>query len=64
MPVFIGHGTNDTSSPIAKMEDFAAKLRIIGGASSVMFHRFNTGSHGTPIRMTDWKLVLNWMLGR
>jgi hypothetical protein len=23
---------------------------------------FDTGVHGTPIRMTDWRLVLNWML--
>ena len=28
----------------------------------VKFALFNTGSHGTPIRMTDWQLVLNWML--
>ena len=64
MPVFIGHGTNDKSSPLAAMETFAAKLRVAGGKNNVMVHRFNTGSHGTPIRMTDWKLVLNWMLAR
>lgn len=64
MPIFIGHGTNDKSSPLAAMENFAVKLRAAGGKNNVMIHRFNTGSHGTPIRMTDWKLVLNWMLGR
>lgn len=64
MPVFIGHGSNDKTSPLAAMEAFAAKLRQPGGASNVMIHRFNTGSHGTPIRMTDWKIVLNWMLSR
>jgi pimeloyl-ACP methyl ester carboxylesterase len=64
MPVFIGHGSNDKTSPLAAMEAFAATLRSKGGASNVMIHRFNTGSHGTPIRMTDWRLVLNWMFAK
>ena len=25
------------------------------------FVRFETGSHGTPIRMSDWRGILNWM---
>jgi hypothetical protein len=64
MPVFIGHGTNDVTSPLATMEDFADSLRKAGGAGRVMMHRFDTGSHGTPVRMTDWRLVLNWMLAK
>jgi hypothetical protein len=24
--------------------------------------RFETGTHGTPIRMVDWRQALNWML--
>jgi hypothetical protein len=28
----------------------------------VRFVRFETGTHGTPIRMVDWRAVLNWML--
>ncbi len=61
MPVFIGHGTNDVTSPIATMEDFANGLRKAGGKGRVMMHRFDSGTHGTPVRMTDWRLVLNWM---
>lgn len=64
LPVFIGHGTNDKTSPLAAMETFAGQLRANAGASSVMIHRFNTGSHGTPIRMTNWRLVLNWMFSK
>ena len=64
MPIFIGHGTNDVTSPIAAMEAFAATLRKSGGKGRVLLHRFNTGSHGTPVRMTDWRLVLNWMLAK
>jgi hypothetical protein len=25
---------------------------------------FETGSHGTPVRMTDWRDALNWILER
>ncbi len=64
MPVFIGHGTNDVTSPVAAMDGFATALRKSGGKGRVMIHRFNTGSHGTPVRMSDWRLVLNWMLGK
>ena len=28
------------------------------------FTLFNTGSHGTPVRMTDWRETLNWILTR
>jgi hypothetical protein len=64
MPVFIGHGTNDATSPIAAMEDFATALRKSGGKGRVMMHRFHTGSHGTPVRMSDWRLALNWMFAK
>jgi pimeloyl-ACP methyl ester carboxylesterase len=63
MPVFIGHGTNDSTSPIAGMEAFAANLGK-SGKGRVMLHRFQSGSHGTPVRMSDWRLVLNWMLAQ
>ena len=25
---------------------------------------FQTGGHGTPVRMTDWRETLNWLLAR
>lgn len=62
MGVFIGHGTNDVTSPIATMESFADSLRASGGKSRVMMHRFQSGTHGTPVRMSDWRMILNWML--
>ena len=61
-PLFIGHGGNDKTSPIAGMEDFYASIRKASPAYPVWLHRFETGSHGTPIRMTDWRLALNLML--
>jgi hypothetical protein len=61
-PLFIGHGSNDKSSPIGEMEAFYASIRKKAPSYPVWLHRFETGAHGTPIRMTDWRLALNLML--
>ncbi|EJN01698.1 alpha/beta hydrolase [Phyllobacterium sp. YR531] len=62
MPVFFGHGSRDPVFPISNQEGFYQKLRAQTPGYPVKFHRFESGNHGTPIRMTDWRLVLNWML--
>lgn len=64
VPVFFGHGSKDTVFPIAKQEAFYKKLRGKSGSYPTRFVRFETGTHGTPIRMSDWREVLNWMLAR
>jgi hypothetical protein len=61
-PIYLGHGTLD---PIFAWQDEAAfykKLRKVAPGYPVKLALFDTGVHGTPIRMTDWRLVLNWML--
>lgn len=60
VPTLIGHGSNDTVFPIANMENFYQQLRQTG--SPVQMVRFETGTHGTPIRMVDWRQTINWML--
>ncbi|EFG2885993.1 alpha/beta hydrolase [Escherichia coli] len=60
VPVFFGHGSRDTVFPVASQEAFYRKLRA--GKYPVRFVRFETGTHGTPIRMTDWRETLIWML--
>jgi hypothetical protein len=35
---------------------------LIGQGYPTRFILFQTGSHGTPIRMTDWRETLNWIL--
>lgn len=61
-PLFIGHGSSDSVSPIAEMEAFYAAIRQADPSYPAWLHRFETGSHGTPVRMTDWRLALNLML--
>lgn len=61
-PVYIGHGTAD---PIYAWQDevaFYKKVRAADPDYPIKIAIFKTGVHGTPIRMTDWRLILNWML--
>lgn len=60
VPTFIGHGSNDVVFPIGQMENFYRQLRQSG--SPVQMVRFESGTHGTPIRMVDWRQTINWML--
>lgn len=62
VPVFFGQGSHDTVFPVEKQEAFYRKVRGKSGNYPARFVRFESGTHGTPIRMTDWREVLNWML--
>ena len=63
IPVYLGHGSGDIVLNWRGQEAFFKKFKQRDPSYPVKFVLFNTGSHGTPIRMTDWRLVLNWMLG-
>lgn len=62
VPVYLGQGSNDTVFAWQDQKAFADRLRAAIPGYPVRFVLFDTGSHGTPIRMTDWRLILNWML--
>jgi dienelactone hydrolase len=62
VPVFFGHGSRDPVFAVEKQQAFYQKIRTSAPGYPVRFHRFESGNHGTPIRMTDWRGVLNWML--
>ncbi len=62
VPVYLGHGTGDIVISWRQQEAFFKKFKQADPGYPVKFALFNTGSHGTPIRMTDWRLILNWML--
>jgi len=63
VPVFFGQGSHDVVFPIERQEAFYRRIRAAAPGYPTRFRRFETGTHGTPIRMTDWREVLNWMLG-
>lgn len=62
VPLYLGQGSKDTVFPVDTQE--AMYKRLKGASYPVRLVRFETGTHGTPIRMTDWRDVLNWMLAR
>lgn len=64
VPLFIAQGSRDTVFPVEHQEAFFRSILAAKPGYPVRFVRFETGTHGTPIRMTDWRETLNWMLAR
>ena len=62
VPVFFSQGSHDTVFPVEKQEAFYRSIAARAPGYPARFVRFETGTHGTPIRMTDWRETLNWML--
>ncbi|MEL6920554.1 MAG: alpha/beta hydrolase [Pseudomonadota bacterium] len=60
VPLLIAHGSRDTVFDVTRMEAFYTSVRRAG--VPVKMVRFESGTHGTPIRMVDWREALNWML--
>ena len=60
LPLYLAHGSADSVYPL---EGPAAVYRTLHQAGyPVRLTVFNTGSHGTPIRMTDWRKVIGFLL--
>ena len=64
IPVFFGQGSHDVVFPVANQEAFFRSILAKSKTYPTRFVRFETGTHGTPIRMTDWRGTLNWMLSK
>lgn len=62
VPVFFGQGSHDVVFEVAKQEAFFRSILAKSKTYPTRFVRFETGTHGTPIRMVDWRGTLNWML--
>jgi predicted esterase len=60
LPMFFSHGSSDSVYPAA--DQIALYESLAKENYPARFVLFETGSHGTPIRMTDWRDSLNWLL--
>lgn len=60
LPIWFTQGSND--SVYAATDQIALYSQLHKSGYPTRFTLFNTGSHGTPVRMTDWRKVLNWLL--
>ncbi|MBG6206711.1 hypothetical protein IWQ49_001360 [Labrenzia sp. EL_126] len=63
VPIYMGQGTLDRVYNWESQANFFKQIKSRAPNYPIRFTLFDTGTHGTPIRMTDWRLVLNWMLG-
>lgn len=60
-PIYFAHGSIDY---VYKWEDtyrYFSQLRAKSPGYPVKMALFDGGKHGTPIRMMDWKVALNWI---
>ena len=64
VPLYFGHGTNDSVFDWEDQAQFFLRVKSFKPDYPIRLVLFETGSHGTPIRMTDWRDILNWMLAR
>jgi hypothetical protein len=62
VPIYMGQGTLDRVYNWETQANFFKQIKSRAPGYPIKFTLFDTGTHGTPIRMTDWRLVLNWML--
>lgn len=59
LPLYFSHGSAD--SVYAATDQVALYERLKRAGYPARFALFSTGSHGTPVRMTDWRTALNWI---
>ena len=59
LPVFFSHGSDDNVYAAADQIAFYRSLKKASYPSRFLL--FQTGSHGTPLRKTDWRDALNWI---
>ena len=57
----IGHGSWDPDYDYKPMVAFYEALRAKAPDYPVRFLLFDTGKHGAPVRMIDWRDTLNWI---
>ncbi|PHR25089.1 MAG: phospholipase [Hoeflea sp.] len=64
MPIVFTHGSYDTVYDWQDQKSVFDRVRRSAKNYPAQFVLFDTGSHGTPMRMTDWKQTLEFVLSR
>jgi hypothetical protein len=64
VPIYIGHGSEDKTNNWVTLEVFFKAIKKAQPAYPIRYELFVGGVHGTPIRMADWRMVINWMLSQ
>lgn len=64
LPIVFGHGTLDSAFAWEKTKSLFDRIKAQRPGYPVRMRLFNTGKHGTPIRMIDWRQELNWIFSK
>ncbi|WP_420409457.1 alpha/beta hydrolase [Hoeflea sp.] len=64
LPIMFTHGSDDSVYDWKSQKAVFDRVRASSPDYPARFVLFNTGSHGTPMRMTDWKKTLEFLLSR
>lgn len=64
LPVVIAHGNDDVVYPWQIQQEVYDKIKRREARYPIQLVLFDTGRHGTPIRMIDWRRTLNWFFKR
>ncbi|WP_052766610.1 phospholipase [Hoeflea sp. IMCC20628] len=64
LPIMFTHGSLDTVYDWKDQKAVFDAVRKTAIGYRARFVLFDTGSHGTPMRMTDWKQTLEFLLSR
>jgi hypothetical protein len=64
IPLVIAHGSSDPDYSYEPTLEFFRRLRKEQPSYPVRYLLFDTGTHGAPVRMIDWRDTLNWIAAR
>ncbi len=64
VPIYFAHGSVDSVYPWQDTHRYYETLRKASPGYPVRYALFDTGKHGTPVRMIDWRVALNWIAAR
>lgn len=62
LPLFLTHGSVDKVYSAKDQQAIFERLQATG--YPVRMTVYSSGGHGTPVRMSDWRDILNWLLTR
>lgn len=64
LPMFFSQGSRDSVYAWQDQKALFERIRKARPGYPTRMVLFMTGTHGTPIRMTDWRETLNWIFAR
>lgn len=61
-PIIFAHGSSDPILHWRHLKNSHSNILKTNSNYPIKYYLYNGGVHGTPIRMIDWKIALDWIL--